>query len=110
MQIKAAKQIFATMRQKARPAPKLINAPADADGQPARIGDNGSKLSEVVISTNPNQEMSTIPAQKSIFIEAMPVDAAAPASTSSDVVEKEHFSQVPAKVDFLRNQGQRWRN
>jgi hypothetical protein len=43
MQVKAAKQILANMRKNAKPEPKLINAPASTEGQPAVMSENEPK-------------------------------------------------------------------
>jgi hypothetical protein len=99
MQVKTAKQIFPSMRKNARPEPKLINAPAGADGQPAGIGENGPRLAEVVVSAKLDQERSA--AQDSVSIEGKRIDEGASVSVWPDAVEKEHSGPVPGKVDFF---------
>lgn len=103
MQVKTAKQVFPSMRKNARPEPKLINAPARADGNAAGIGE--SRLMSVeAVTVNTNQEKAVLATQESAVFERTEVtrtDERGSAAASPEVFEIVHPDPVPAKVDFF---------
>jgi hypothetical protein len=104
MQVKTAKQVFPNMRKNARPEPRLINAPASADRQPAVISENEpkpAKHAEIVVSAKSDVEKGAFTAKSGAVIEGIRIDEGGPVSIPPDVTEKEHSDIERVKVEFF---------
>jgi hypothetical protein len=101
MQVKTAKQIFPSMRKNARPEPKLINAPAGADGQPGAISENEPRPAEIVVSLKSQQETSAIAAKDDVLVERTRIAESGSASVSSEGAEKLYSGSAHVKMDFF---------
>jgi hypothetical protein len=101
MQVKTAKQVFPSMRKNARPEPKLINAPAGADGQPGAISENEPRPAEIVVSLKSQQETSAIAAKDDVLVERTRIAESGSASVSSEGAEKLYSGSAHVKMDFF---------
>jgi hypothetical protein len=104
MQVKAAKQIFPSMRNNAKPEPKLINPPSAADGQsPAIIEYKAEPVADAQIITSEasDEDNGDLTHQSVVAIEETLVGAYGPVSISPDATEKGHSDAEHARVEVF---------